>query len=72
MKPKICIVISTYNSGITNKLLFSAKNELKNFKDKINENSGIIYTGNPEILKKICPGEYGTIKPVGYCMIGRR
>ena len=45
------------------------KNELKNFKDKINENSGIIYTGNPEILKKICPGEYGTIKPVGYCMI---
>ena len=42
------------------------------FKDKIDENSGIIYTGNPEILKKICPGEYGTIKPVGYCMIGRR
>ena len=30
MKPKICIVISTYNSGITKKLLFSAKNELKN------------------------------------------
>ena len=29
MKPKICIVISTYNGGITNKLLFSAKNELK-------------------------------------------
>ena len=31
MKPKICIVISTYNSGITNKLLFSAKNELKRY-----------------------------------------
>ncbi len=31
---------------------------------------GIIYTGNPEILKKVCPGVYGTIKPVGYCMIG--
>ena len=31
MKPKICIVISTYNSGITNKLLFSAKNELKKY-----------------------------------------
>ena len=29
MKPKICIVMSTYNSGITDKLLFSAKNELK-------------------------------------------
>ena len=31
MKPKICIVISTYNSGITDKLLFSAKNELKRY-----------------------------------------
>ena len=31
MKPKICIVISTYNSGITKKLLFSAKNELKRY-----------------------------------------
>ena len=29
MKPKICIVISTYNMGITKKLLLSAKNELK-------------------------------------------
>jgi 6,7-dimethyl-8-ribityllumazine synthase len=29
MKPKICIVISTYNSGITKKILFSAKKELK-------------------------------------------
>ena len=31
MKPKICIVISTYNGGITNKLLSSAKNELKKY-----------------------------------------
>ena len=31
MKPKICIDVSTYNSGITNKLLFSAKNELKRY-----------------------------------------
>ena len=22
-------------------------------------------------FKKICPGEFGTIKPVGYCMIGQ-
>ena len=29
MKPKICIVISTYNSSITKKILFSAKKELK-------------------------------------------
>ena len=31
MKPKICIVISTYNRGITKKLLFSAKKELKRY-----------------------------------------
>ena len=43
---------------------------------KLNKNKkdedGVIYTGNPQILKKICPGEFGTIKPVGYCMIGIR
>ena len=27
---------------------------------------------NPKILKKICPGVYGTITPIGYCMIGKR
>ena len=45
------------------------------FKDKSLDtkiDGGIIYTGNPKVLKKICPGVYGTIKPVGYCMIGRR
>ena len=31
MKPKICIVISTYNNAITKKLLLSAKNELKKY-----------------------------------------
>ena len=40
----------------------------KNFQDL----GGVIYAGNPSILKKICPGEYGTIKPTGYCMIGKR
>ena len=38
----------------------------------LNSDEGVIYTGNPKILKKICPGVYGTIKPVGYCMIGKR
>ena len=38
----------------------------------IKDNQGVIYTGNPSILKKICPGVFGTIKPVGYCMIGKR
>tara|TARA_B100001741_G_scaffold114966_1_gene94706 strand:- start:335 stop:1702 length:1368 start_codon:yes stop_codon:yes gene_type:complete len=47
-------------------------NELKNKTSQINSSEGVIYTGNPEILKKICPGIYGTIKPVGYCMIGQK
>ena len=49
----------------------SWKNELKKI-HKINDDQGVIYTGNPEVLKKICPGVFGTIKPVGYCMIGKR
>ena len=47
-------------------------NELKNNTSIINEDQGVIYTGNPKILKKICPGVFGTIKPYGYCMIGRK
>ncbi len=45
--------------------------ELKQ-QNQIDPNQGVIYTGNPNILKKICPGVFGTIKPVGYCMIGIR
>jgi len=47
-------------------------NDLKNKTSDITEDQGVIYTGNPKILKKICPGIFGTIKPVGYCMIGKR
>ena len=46
--------------------------ELKNGTTNLNSDQGVVYTGNPKILKKICPGVYGTIKPVGYCMIGVR
>ncbi len=47
-------------------------NDLKDNVSYITENEGVIYTGNPKILKKICPGVFGIIKPVGYCMIGKR
>jgi len=47
-------------------------NDLKNNTSNITNDKGVIYTGNPKILKKICPGVFGTIKPYGYCMIGRR
>ena len=46
-------------------------NELKITNLEIESNQGVIYTGNPKILKKICPGVFGSIRPVGYCMIGK-
>ena len=46
--------------------------ELKNNSEILRDNEGVIYTGNPKILKNICPGVYGTIKPAGYCMIGTK
>ena len=46
--------------------------ELKDFADNLKQDQGVVYTGNPKVLKKICPGVFGTIKPVGYCMIGKR
>ena len=45
-------------------------NDFKDGASVIKKEEGVIYTGNPKILKKICPGVYGTIRPVGYCMIG--
>ena len=42
--------------------------ELKNLK----LDGGVIYTGNADILKSICPGEFGKIYLQGICMIGTR
>ena len=47
-------------------------NDLQNKTSNITDDQGVIYTGNPKILKKICPGVFGTIRPYGYCMIGKR
>ena len=33
---------------------------------------GVIYVGNTDILNTICPGEFGSIKKQGICMIGKR
>ncbi len=55
--------------------LASRPSWILNLKDKastLNIDGGVIYTGNPKILKEICPGVFGTIKPVGYCMIGQK
>ena len=63
-----------------NKLNLAIKNSglvnyIQSLKDKaktIDPNKGIVYTGNPKILKEVCPSVFGTIKPVGYCMIGQK
>ena len=39
---------------------------------KENIKGGVVYAGNPVVLKKICPGVFGTIKPIGICMIGSK
>ena len=46
--------------------------DLKNNASIITGDQGVIYTGNPKIHREICPGVFATIKPHGYCMIGRR
>ena len=47
-------------------------NDLKNKASEIKGDQGVIYVGNSKILKEICPGVFGKISPVGYCMIGKR
>ena len=42
--------------------------KLKNLQIK----GGVIYVGNKDILRSICPGEFGSIKRQGICMIGVR
>ena len=52
--------------------LVTYSNQAKNSILKVGVNEGVVYTGNPEILKKVCPGVFGVIRPVGYCMIGQK
>ncbi len=47
-------------------------NTIENNLSSVTSDTGVIYTGNPKILKKFCPGIYGTIKPIGICMIGAK
>ena len=38
--------------------------------DQLDPTGGLIYVGNAEILKNLCPGEFGKIDNQGICMIG--
>ena len=63
---KIIILIPIFNDWE------SLKKLIIEIDKNISEDQGVIYVGNPEILKKICPGVFGEIKPAGYCMIGMK
>ncbi len=74
-KNEIMIVVGDewYAGNLSYHLISRPKwtQNLKNLKD-IKSNEGVIYTGNPKILKEVCPGVFGEIRPVGYCMIGQK
>ena len=73
---KIGIVVGDEWSGGNLSYHLSSRPKWFNKLDKNLENlgkeGGVIYTGNPKILKEICPGVFGTINPIGICMIGSR
>ena len=45
---------------------------IKGTVNQLDPNGGIVYTGNAEILKQVCPGDFGKIKKQGFCMIGSK
>jgi len=47
-------------------------NKLDKNLENLGKEGGVIYTGNPKVLKEICPGVFGTINPIGICMIGTK
>ena len=47
-------------------------NEMGSHLQNLNLDGGIIYIGNPDVLKTVCPGIFGKIKSQGICMIGNR
>ena len=75
-KSKIDVVYGNeWNAGNLSYHLKSRPIWTKDLKNKIleiNDEQGVIYVGNPKVLKRICPGVFGTIHPTGYCMIGKK
>ena len=45
---------------------------IENKTHNLDINGGVVYTGNAEVLKQVCPGIYGKIKNQGFCMIGNQ
>ena len=73
---KISIVVGDeWLAGNLSYHLESRPRWFKNLNPKVKNlkiEGGVIYVGNKDILKSVCPGEYGSIKLQGICMIGTR
>ena len=41
--------------------------DIKGKADQLDPLGGIVYTGNADILKQVCPGDFGKIKKQGFC-----
>jgi len=46
--------------------------KIEDIVDSLNPKGGVVYTGNAEFLKSLCPGDFGKIDKQGFCMIGLR
>jgi len=44
---------------------------IKDMVEKLDKEGGVVYTGNADVFKQVCPGVYGKIKKQGFCMIGK-
>jgi len=44
--------------------------KIEDMVDSLNPKGGVVYTGNAEFLKSLCPGDFGKIDKQGFCMIG--
>ncbi len=67
------VVGDEWHAGNLSYHLSSRPTWFKSMKGKINNlnpKGGIIYTGNSDVLKQICPGDFGQINKQGFCMIG--
>ena len=69
----VYVVGDEWHAGNLSYHLSSRPKWFKSIKDTIKSldpNGGVIYTGNPNVLKKVCPGNFGKIDKQGFCMIG--
>ena len=46
--------------------------EINDKLESLDPKGGIVYTGNAEFLKSLCPGDFGKIDKQWFCMIGIR